>query len=428
MTDTRATSPAPTPSTRPEVDRLRRQLRRLFGPFWVVPAGWSVLAVVAGLTLPELDQVVGDQVLFLFSGGVDSARSVLSSMVTAMISVTTLVFSVTLVALQLASSQFSPRVLATFLEDRLTQHTLGVFAASFLYSLTVLRSITDAPEASGLARSAVPQVAVTVAFLLVLGAVAMFLAFIHHITQSMTVSTIIHRVGDQTRDLLERSRARGSALPDPPVALPALSGQSVATATRTGYIDSLEPDVLCRRAGEHDVRVELLHPLGTFVPEGAPLALVQGARPGSDVDWSRMVSQGVGLARERSMDQDLTYGFRRLVDIAERALSPGVNDPTTAVQAVDEMHDILRRMSSMPRVVGVHLDADDVPRVVTTEWSFAQYLDLAVDEVAHWGKDGVQIPARLRSMLVDLGAAALGEHQQTVRDKLAWLDDAEQPG
>ena len=395
---------------RPQVDRVRRRLRLIFEPFWVVPAVWSATAVALGLTLPQLDSAIGSPAL-LFEGSADSARSVLSTTAGAMISVTGLVFSITIVVLQLASSQFSPRVIATFLEDRVTQHTLGVFVASFLFSLTVLRSIPDA----GGSGDAVPEFAVTVSFLLVLGAVAMFLAFIQHITQSIAVSTVIRRVGAQTRDLLARSKERRSTLPSAAPELPDLEGQTVAVARRSGYIDTINSGRLRTCALERGTRIEVLYPLGSFIAEGAALAMIRG--PHGDADWDGLVDGAVALRAERSMEQDMTFGFRRLVDIAERALSPGVNDPTTAVQAIDEMHDILRRMVADPSVVGFHLDHDATPRVITQEWTFGQYLDLAVDEIAHWGKDSLQIPRRLQEMLTDLAVAAHDEHKPVVLAK-----------
>ncbi len=394
---------------RPQVDRVRRRLRLIFEPFWVVPAVWSASAVSLGLALPQLDAAIGSPLLF--QGSADSARSVLSTTSGAMISVTGLVFSITIVVLQLASSQFSPRVIATFLEDRVTQHTLGVFVASFLFSLTVLRSI---PDAGGM-DDAVPELAVTLSFLLVLGAVAMFLAFIQHITQSIAVSTVIRRVGAQTRDLLVRSKERRATLPSAVPELPDLKGQTVAVARRSGYIDAINSGLLRNCALERGTRVEVLYPLGSFVAEGAALAMVHG--PSADSDWDELVASAVALRAERSMEQDMTFGFRRLVDIAERALSPGVNDPTTAVQAIDELHDILRRMVGDPSVVGVHLDHDGAPRVLTQEWTFGQYLDLAVDEIAHWGKTSLQIPRRLQEMLTDLAVAAHDEHKPVVLAK-----------
>ena len=395
---------------------MRRRLSLIFAPFWVVPAIWSVSAVALGLGLPRVDQAA-DWAPLLFAGGLDSARSVLSSTAGGMISVTGLVFSITIVVLQLASSQFSPRVLATFLEDRVTQHTLGVFAASFLYSLTVLRSIAD----QGDGKYDVPQLAVTVAFVFVLGAMGMFLAFIQHITQSISVATVIRRVGTQTRDLLDKSRERRASLPSDVPDLPRLVGQSVATAVRTGYIDAIDSGALCRLANRHDVRIRVLYPLGSFIAEGAALAQVDGVPPGS-TEWDDRICDAISLRDERSMDQDVTFGFRRMVDIAERALSPGTNDPTTAVQAVDELHDILRRMAADPTVVGVQVDQDGVPRLLTQEWTFGQYLDLAVDEIAHWGRESIQIPRRLQEMLTDLAAAAVEEHRDVINAKANAID------
>ncbi len=412
MTSTASAGPAPTPAYRPQVDRLRRRLNLMFEPFWVVPAVWSLAAVVIGLALPQIEEAGGNPLPLLFQGGVDSARSVLSTTAGAMISVTGLVFSITIVVLQLASSQFSPRVLDTFLQSRITQHTLGVFAASFLYSLAVLRSIVDTGAGQA------PALAVTVAFVLVLGSVAMFLAFIHHITQSISVATVIRRVGDETRTLLERSHRRRERLPSTAPDMPRLDGQTVVVARTSGYLDSIDAARLCRVASKHDARIEMLLRVGTFAPEGSPVAIVHG--PG-DEDWDALVNAAIDLRNGRSMEQDLAFGLRRLVDIAERALSPGINDPTTAVEVVDELHDLLRRMVGEQSVVGVHVDEDDVPRAVTREWTLADYLDLAVDEIAHYGKDGIQIPARLDAMFTDLLAAARPEHAAVLHAKAAAI-------
>ena len=412
------TTPILAPSAPPKTDRVRRRLRLLLEPFWVIPATWSVLSVVAGLGIPLLDESVGKSIPLLFNGSIDSARTLLSTTAGAMISVTGLVFSITIVVLQLASSQFSPRVLQTFLQDRVTQHTLGVFSASFLYALTVIRSLSDIKDS-------VPQLAVTVSFFLVLGAVGMFLAFIHHITQSIAVSTVIHQAGDQTRKLLVRSADRRGAMPSTPPELSHLPEQSVVVAPHTGYLNRLDAVTLCALARQHDVRIEILWPLGSFLPEGSPLALIHGTADVAAADWETLTADGITLARERSMEQDLSYGFRRLVDIAERALSPGTNDPTTAVQALDELHDILRRMVGEPAAVGVQLDDAGVVRLVTSEWTFAQFLDLAVDEIAHWGSSSLQIPQRLMEMFNDLEAAANEENKPTIRAKAATIGASE---
>ena len=419
------TRPTPVPAA-PSGDQagrswLGRQARRAVRPFWVVPALWSGGAIALGLVVPRLDSTgLADLLPFLFPGDVEGARSVLSSIAGAMITVTGLVFSNTMVVLQLASSQFSPRVLQTFLQDRVTQHTLGVFTATFVYALTVLRSLADAGD------DPVPQLAVTLAFALVVAAVAMFLLFINHITASVGISNILHRSARETRDLLQRGRGARRDLPEERPDLADLGHQHVVLARRSGYLDALDVDQLCARARQHGARIEVLHPLGTFLVESRPLAVVHGARSG-DVDWDQLLHRHVDLARERSLQQDVAFGLRRLVDIAERALSPGINDPTTAVQAVDQLHDLLHRLATEPDPWPVHVDDEGTPRLVTRETTFEQLLDLAVDEIAHWGRDGLQVPRRLRAMLDDLLVDATPEHRtalQAKQSRLAALDTA----
>ncbi|ANH38792.1 hypothetical protein I601_2372 [Nocardioides dokdonensis FR1436] len=399
---------------------LARRLRTMLRPFWVVPALWSLFAVTLGLLAPRVDGLVPDALLpYFFPGDVEGARSVLSTIAGAMISVTGLVFSNTMVVLQLASSQFSPRVLQTFLEDRVTQHTLGVFTASFVYALTVLRSLAD------IGGDPVPQVAVTLSFLFVVGAVAMFLAFINHITASVGVSNVLHRGAEETRTMLARAQradeGRAEGRPD----LPDLGHQHVVVAPRSGYLDALDLGDLRTLAVRNDARIEILHPLGTFIVEGRPLAMVHGAGP--PTGWDEALHRHVDLARDRSLQQDISFGLRRLVDIAERALSPGINDPTTAIQVVDQLHDLLHRMSTARDPYPVHIDAEGMPRVVTREPTFSTLLDLAVDEIAHWGRDSIQVPRRLREMLDDLEVDASPEHRQTIVAKQHQLAGAAGP-
>ncbi len=350
------TRPSPVPAA-PSGDQagrswVSRQARRAVRPFWVVPALWSGGAIALGVVVPRLDDTgLADLLPFLFPGDVEGARSVLSSIAGAMITVTGLVFSNTMVVLQLASSQFSPRVLQTFLQDRVTQHTLGVFTATFVYALTVLRSLADAGD------NPVPQLAVTLAFALVVAAVAMFLLFINHITASVGISNILHRSARETRDLLQRGRGARRDLPGSPPEIPDLGHQHVVLAPHSGYLDALDVDQLCARAEQHGVRIEMLHPLGTFLVRSRPLAVVHGTRA-VDVDWDQVLRRHVDLASERSLQQDIAFGLRRLVDIAERALSPGINDPTTAVQVVDQLHDLLHRLATEPDPWPVHVDGD----------------------------------------------------------------------
>jgi uncharacterized membrane protein len=378
----------------------------------------AIVAAVLGLTLSTLDDSLNtpSTLPFLFAGGPEGARALLSAIVTSMISFTGLVFSITIVVLQLTSSQFSPRVIRTFLEDRFNQLALGVFVATFVYSLAVLRSVRGTAQVNPF----VPHIATTVAFGFVLASVVVFLSYINHIAQSIRAATIIDRIGGETRALLNR-RHPADAEPLSPTTPPTGPVHQI-TAEAAGVVQSIEDDALLNLAEQHHVTVCLLRAVGEFVPAGSPLLNVYGEDPPRDDRLRAAIHTG----RERSLDEDVGFGLRQLVDVAERALSPGVNDPTTAVQAIDQLHDLLRHLATRPLPPRQRLTKDGRLAVDIPQPDFAGYLHLAVDEIAHWGADYERIQRRLRVMLNDLYVAALPEHRPALSRALSRLD-AEPP-
>lgn len=399
---------------------------RAWRPFWVLPAAIAGTAVLLGLLLPEVDKRLGGHLPILFGGGPASARGLLSTIASAMISVTGLVFSITMVVLQLASSQFSPRLLGGFLSSRTTQVTLGIFTASFTYSLTVLRSI----RSDG--RSFVPQLSVSVAFALVLASVGIFLAFIHHITGSIQVSSMIERIAARTLHLVDEppppeeaeetdGSDRGGTSADPliwdrPEDTPV---RTLTTRVDRRVIESVGYSRLVGLARDLDAVIVLRAAVGQVRHRGMPLLDVVGGDPDADLDHLR---DAFGFAQERSLMQDPLFGVRQLVDIAERALSPGINDPTTAVQVVDALHGILRRAGSVPDRSPYLLDADGTVRVVDRPVQFDELLDLSIDEIAHYGHDTPTVRSRLLHVLDDLRSHVRPEFAAAValkRDSLA---------
>lgn len=388
---------------------------RVWRPFWVLPMVIVVAAVVVGYLMPELDRLASDELPYVFPGGPSGARDMLGTIAGAMISVTGLVFSITMVVVQLASSQYSPRVMGDFLGSRVTQVTLGIFAASFAYALTVLRSVRGE---SGDGGAFVPQLAVTLSFLLVLASVGMFLAFIHHITNSIQVSSIVTRLGDSTVGVVERyfpeRAAPGATLGSARWEPGDLAKQTVA-AREHGAIVEVDHRALVARAEQDDVVVEVLVQVGEFVPEGTPALRVWrriGVPPLSDerlAPFRRLVA----VERDRLPDQDPALGIRKLVDIAERALSPGINDPTTAVQVLDELHRILRPMVARAELPAL-IDRDGALRLVHRPQRVEQLIDLALAEPLHYGAESLQIPRRAVSMLDDLRLVALEEHRACI--------------
>lgn len=386
---------------------------RVLDQFWALPLLCAVLAGGLGLAVTLIDESLDTSLTlpFLFAGGPEGARALLGAITTSMISFTGLVFSITIVVLQLTSSQFSPRVLRNFLRDRTNQLTLGTFVATFVYALVVLRAVRGTAQVDPF----VPQVAVTLAFAFVLASVVVFLGYIHHIAQSIRAVTIINNVAVETKELLERrlpSDAEEATAGTPPTA----PGRSV-TAARAGVVQAVDDHQLQLLAEKHFLSFWVRPAVGEFVPEGARLLDVHGAEE-PDVDTIRAT---IRLGKERSMDEDVGFGLRQLVDIAERALSPGTNDPTTAVQAIDQLHDLLRRLAGRhlpPRQI---LDEAGRTLVHVPQPTFGTYLHLAVDEIHFWGEGDTRIQRRLDVMLNDLYAVALPEHRAEVAASWAGL-------
>lgn len=395
---------------------------------------------------------------FSFAGGPDAARTLLSAVASSTLTLAGLSFSVTLVVLVLASSQFSPRVLRTFLRDRRTKLALGVFLGTYVYALVALRAVRSAEEGLGSSAAFVPGVTMTGSFLLALASIGVFVFFIDHVVQSVRVEHIIGRIAADTRTVIDTMyptepsdggvAAIGETATDEPASEDAAPGHndgaarsaqlpggvvttilgdhaasSVGTtyevvAHRPGVVSSVDIEGLVEAATDADVLVTTLHGVGTFLPEGAPLLTVIGA---GDVDVDVFRRQ-VSLYANRTVVQDAAFGFRQLVDIAERALSPGINDPTTAVQALDQIHDLLRRLATRPLGDGRWTDDHGVLRVTMPVLSWDDYVRLSLDEVRHWGAGSLQIHHRVRGLVDDLLTVVDNDRAAVLHNQIALLD------
>ena len=384
---------------------------RVWHQFWALPLACAVAAGGLGLALCAADATLQTSLSlpFLFAGGPEGARSLLSAIITSMISFTGLVFSITIVVLQLTSSQFSPRVLRTFLDDRFNQLTLGVFVATFVYALVVLRGVRGTAETEPV----VPQLAVTLAFGLVLASVVIFLSYIHHIAQSIRVATIITHIWTETVQLLDERHPADRSQQPSSISRPGSAHR--VPARQAGVLQRIQDDTLQELAEKHTVTICVLRSVGEFVPHGAPLLDVYGEHvPDTDELHAAFL-----VGKERSMDEDVGFGLRQLVDIANRALSPGINDPTTAIQVIDHLHDLLRRLATRRLLPRQRLSDNGLVCVDVPQPDFTSYLDLALNEIGFWGKDDDRIQRRLHVMLQDLREAARPENQSVLTERLA---------
>jgi uncharacterized membrane protein len=410
------------PITRaPDHDVRTAQLREAVrNGLWVIPAGCVAVAVPLALLLRQVDHAVGQgEVALLFDGDASSAQSLLTTIATSIITFTSLVLSVTVVALQLASQQFSPRVLRTFFRDTGTKVALGIFIGTFVYTLVVLRQVHPA----GTGEAFVPRVSITVAFVLVLVSLGSFLYYVNHVVHAIRIVSIIDAVAAETRAAIREADVEGE--PADPAAVPDRPPDLVLGSERApGAIVTIDEDDLVALAERHRCVIRLVPRMGEFVPSTAPLAEIWGDDGAPPPVAALDVLRHIGLHRERTMQQDVAFGFRQLVDIAEKALSPAVNDPTTAVQVLDRLHDLLRRVAAARRPSGHHRDADGRVRLVHQVPTWAGLVGLACDEIRLYGGSSHQVQRRLRAMLDDLATVVDGDERDALDRQRRLLDAA----
>jgi uncharacterized membrane protein len=377
---------------------------------WVLPALLLVAGGAAALGLSAIDQAAGyDLVPASVVGTASTARQVLSLLAQSVLNLATVVLSLTLVAVQLAMGQFSPRIVRALQADRRNQAAIGVFLGTFAYAMLAMRKIDEG-------QSQVPGLTVLVAYLLGLACLVGLLVYIHQVSQSLRVAGIIDLVGDETRAQLER---RFPPDPDAPRRDDGAPGVQVVYACTSGVVVLIDHDPIVEAARAADACVELVPMMGDFVPEGAPLARVSGGVVPGDA-----VLRHVRLERERTHEHDPAYGIRKLVDIAERASSDPFDDPTTTVQAIDRLHDCLRLLAHRRLPSGRYADAAGVPRLLVRELQWPGYVRLAFDEVRLVAAQNPQTARRLRAALLDLlGTAAEGRRAPLER-QLRLLDAA----
>lgn len=337
------------------------------------------------------------------SGGPDAALEILGTVAASMVSLAALVLTITMVVVQLAMGQFSPRIVQRILEDKPSQFAIGVFVGTFAHAMLALREVQTEGE------GVVPGLAVVVAFALVIISIMVLVWYVNHIGRKLRVSALIELVGDDTRKLLDRFYEQPDVTQWP--------AQATICAPQSGVIIGIDHQALVGIAEAANCVLTLKPALGDFVPAGAPVFEVEGE--GVDAD-AALHALKFGL--ERTLDQDVAYGLRMLVDIAERSLSDSpFLDPTTAVQAIDRLHDCLRQLAPRPFPDSRHRDKTGKVRLITRSMSWEDYVHLAVDEIRMAGAGSPQIARRLRAALEDLLTIAPPERQRVLKEQLDLL-------
>lgn len=374
--------------------RVRRR-ERLRSTFWYIPTSFIVASVALAIGLHRVDVALSispDDAPWWMSSS-SSATTVLSTIASAMLTFVGVVFSVTLVALQLASSQLSPRVLRSFVRSPVPKLAFGTFMATFFFSLFMLA------QASG-NMAGIPVVGATTAILMVAASVVMFVIYIDATVRQMQVSEVISRVASETRRAIERNYESPTSYVT--AAEPDLGGGSVTIAigrrratvkalNRRGVLLGIDVARIVDWAEEHDAVVEQLARIGDYTPGGTALFDVYGVSE----DEARQLAEMVDLGRERTLYQDPLYGVRQLVDTAAQALSAAINAPTTAVQVLDRLVDIMVRIGRLPSPSPYVVDAAGTVRLVHPVLDWEQVVQLAFVEIRQFGATATQVTRRL---------------------------------
>lgn len=409
---------------RAAVERAKDTVRT---ELWPIPALGVSLAVVLGVLLPQLDARVDDTLPqsvrgYLFGGDADAARTVLDAVAGALITVTSLTFSLTVVTLQLASSQFSPRLLRTFTRERFVHVTLALFLATFVYPLTVLRLVRTAQEEGQAAF--VPRISVTLAFVLAVVSVLALVLFLAHLAREIRVESMLLNVRTDAVRALDRQvpADRNGQAP------PAVTDDAVLVpASGSGFLVEVDEACLLRAALENDAVIVIRRQPGAFLVAGTPIGFCRPRAVGRFEPQAReqvlaAVQEAVFIGFERTAAQDVGFGLRQLVDVTVKALSPGVNDPTTAVHALGHASVLLCTMATNdlgPRFVR---DEHDVVRVVLERPDLGELLDVAVGQPRRYGAGEPAVLDRLAVLLREVAWAVTDDRdREAVRAQLHRL-------
>lgn len=382
--------------------RIVKYWNRVRSGFWFVPAVMASGAVALAFASVAVDQPLTKwltlNLSWTFTGGAEGASAVLGIIAGSMITIAGVVFSMTLVALSLASSQLGPRLLRNLMRDSTTQLVLGTFVATFLYCLIVLRTIRRAEDAAF-----VPHLSVTVGVLLAVASVGVLIYFIHHVSISIQANEIAGRIRGELIEMIDRpfpeQIGRGAPMipaepPDGGFFEQFHSDTRSVCSDGDGYIQFIDGAALLALAVEEDLVVQLERRPGDYIVAGCPLALIW---PGSRVTdrLAERVSSLFVLGHQRTSDQDIEFGVNQLVEVAVRALSPGVNDPFTAIACVDQLGSFLARAAARGVPSPYRHDHQDRLRVIAPSSTFPEITDAAFNQIRRHSSSNVAVTIRL---------------------------------
>jgi len=411
---------------RPWLGPLRSAWESIRASYWFLPSLMAATAAVLAFGMLEVDRRGAAswlrEVSWIREVGAEGTRAVLGTIAGSIITVTGVVFSITIVALTLASSQFGPRLLRTFLRDRHNQLVLGTFVATFLYVLLVLRAVREGH---------VPQLATAGAAALAVISVFVLIYFIHHAASSIQVSSVIAAVADEIEQQMpllfpeQAAHPEHELEPDDATRLEALARDArEVEACASGYVRVLDVDTLVALAAEQDLLIRLCRRPGDFVQTGQVVARVAPASRAAD-DLCGAIRESFVLGNERTAVQDLAFLTDQLAEVAVRALSPGVNDPGTAVACVRRLGHVVATLAQREMPDERVLDDEERLRVLVTPTRFDEIVAGCLDPVRRYGaKDATVAVALLEAVSSALRCARDPERRRVLLEHAFEIHDA----
>jgi uncharacterized membrane protein len=328
------------------------------------------------------------------------ALTILAGIASSIMTVVSIVFAILLMTLTLASTQFSPRILVSFVRDKSTQWTLGIFLGTFCYCMAALPSVRSAP------RPFVPPLTLLIAMALALVCVGWLIFFINHISRSISVSNIVDRIARETEQVIDELMPRERDLYE--IAEPAEPfrdmRERLIRSRKSGYIRFVDVAFLLGRAKSHGLRIVLERRVGQFVPAGAPiLRAAEAGRVTPEREAQLLTAIDIGATR--TMQQDVEFGVIQIVDIALRAISPAVNDPTTAINCIDQLARVLIRWGSRAPPRSYLHSPPHVLRLAMPWIGYDGLLDTAFEQIRHYARGDAAVSLRLLRAFDDMVAA-----------------------
>lgn len=396
--------------------RWGRPARDVTHALWFVPFVCVVLALILSVLLTRWDQ----QSPLQLTGSIDasSASAALAALGSGMLAFTGFVTSVVLLVVQFGTSEFSSRLIRWFQRDRTLKYALSSFIATFLFA------IVSTAQLGGVHPSAAPWRTIIAALMLTLLSIAMFLVLIAATFDGLRIASVVQGIDRTARDVIDHVYASG--VPEAEAA--ELAAQSIRNrrcvqSLQNGPVGrvlvTIDRPALVRMAQENEAVVVLAHPIGDHIPARGVLVNVYGGRPLNE----RRLRRSMVFADERWIDNDPAFALRTLVDIAIKALSPAVNDPTTAVQTLDRIEDLLRYAAAKHLSVGAVGDDHGITRLVYPTPTWDDLVQLALDEIRSFGGGQYQIARRLRALLDGLLKDLEPDRRPALLTQLALLDD-----